>query len=380
MIRQRKDIEKQEAKTLASYAVKSSESKGRQYAEKEDADRTCFQRDRDRIIYSKAYLRLRGKTQVVMASHGDHFRTRMDHTQYVSSVSRSIAQSLGLNQDLAESIALAHDLGHTCFGHEGESALNNMMEKHKSRFEHNEQSLWIVEKLEKKSKNYDGLNLTFEVRDGIDKHRTIYDNPQSRDNLMPSLESQIVNIADEIAYNFHDLDDGLRAEVFSKKDLETLAIWQSAQKFLEEGDSNLPMNIRSKIMEMMIGDLIQTSNHNLKSNNINSVEDVYKYPKNLACFSDSMRKMINELKEFLFNKFYRSDDVKHYNEQGRKIITFLFEKFYNESSLMPNEFKDKLNGEEKHIVVKDYIAGMTDGYAILLYNELYSNGNRIEIE
>jgi dGTPase len=372
MIRKRKDIEKQESEILADYAVKSSESKGREHPEKEAPDRTCFQRDRDRIIYSKAYLRLRGKTQVVLASHGDHFRTRMDHTQYVASASRSIAQSLGLNQDLAEAIALAHDLGHTCFGHEGESALNKMMKKHGSRFEHNEQSLWIVEKLENKSKNYDGLNLTFEIRDGIDKHRTIYDSPRPRNSLMPSLEAQIVNIADEIAYNFHDLDDGLRAEVFSEKDLRNLKIWQTAKGTLEPGESDLPMNIRSKIMEMMINDLIETTEMNIRKNNIRSAGDVYKYPKELAYFSDSMRKLIDGLKAFLFDKFYKSDDVKRYNKQGRKIITFLFEKFYNKPDLMPGEFKDRLQSEKKHIVVKDYIAGMTDGFAISLYNKFNS--------
>ena len=371
MLRARKDVEKQESKILADYAVKSAGSKGRQYAEKEAPDRTCFQRDRDRIMYSKAFLRLRGKTQVVLASHGDHFRTRMDHTQYVASVSRSITQSLGLNQDLAEAIALAHDLGHTCFGHEGEYTLDEMMKKYGSHFEHNEQSLWIVEKLEIKSKNYNGLNLTFEVRDGIDKHRTAYDNPQSRDNLMPSLEAQVVNIADEIAYNFHDLDDGFRAEVFSKKDLENLQIWQLSKKTLEEGDSDLNMNIRSKIMEMMISDLIKTTSGNLEINNIHSVEDVYKHPKELVYFSDSMRTMIDGLKSFLFNRFYKSDDVRRYNKQGRQVITFLFEKFYNEPELMPDEFKDMLNKEEKHIVIKDYVAGMTDGYAIEIYNKFY---------
>jgi dGTPase len=369
MLRKRKDIEKQEFFVLAGYAMKSAESRGRQYTEKEAPDRTSFQRDRDRIIYSKAYLRLRGKTQVVLAGHGDHFRTRLDHTQYVASASRSIAQSLGLNQDLAEAIALAHDLGHTCFGHEGESALNEMMEKYNSHFEHNEQSLWIVEKLEKKSRNYDGLNLTFEVRDGIDKHRTAYDNPMSRDNLMPSLEAQVVNMADEIAYNFHDLDDGLRSGVFSVENLESLDIWRAAGAALEKGDSDLPMNIRSKIMEMMMGNLIETTDQALRADNINSAQDVYARHEALTGFSDPMRKMIDGMKAFLFDNFYKSGDVRHYNKQGRKIITFLFEKLYNEPGLMPDEFRGRLRNEEKHIIVKDYVAGMTDGFAISLYNE-----------
>jgi dGTPase len=372
MIRKRKDIEQIEQQTLADYAMKSGDSKGRKYPENEADDRTCFQRDRDRILYSKAFMRLRGKTQVVLAGHGDHFRTRLDHTQYVATVGRSIAQSLGLNQDLAEAIALSHDLGHTCFGHEGESALNEMMRKYKGKFEHNEQSLWVVEKLESKSKNYEGLNLTFEVRDGIDKHRTIYDNPQSKNSVMPTLEAQVVNVADEIAYNCHDLDDGMRAEVFSESDLIRLKIWKAAMKQLEKGESDLPYNVRSKIMELMINDLIQTTDTNLKTGNIHSVGDVYSRPKSLAHFSASMKAMMDELKVFLYDKFYKSSDVRSYNERGRKIITFLFEKFYNKPELMPEEFTKRLKKEERHVIVKDYIAGMTDGFAIALYNKFNS--------
>jgi dGTPase len=370
MIRKREDIERIEMQALADYAVKSAKSRGRKYPEKEANDRTCFQRDKDRIIYCKAFLRLRGKTQVVLAGHGDHFRTRLDHTQYVATVSRSVAQSLGLNQDLAEAIALAHDLGHTCFGHEGESALNEMMKKYGGRFEHNEQSLWVVEKMEKKNEKYDGLNLTYEVLDGIDKHRTGFDNPQSKNSLMPSLEAQVVNIADEIAYNFHDIDDGLRAEVFTEKDLMKLNIWKSAKNAIKQGDSKLSHNIRSKTMELMIDDLIKTTNKNLTAKKIHSVGDVYKYPKQLAEFSPSMRKEINELKVFLMKNFYRSPDVKSYNKKGREIITFLFKKFYDKPELMPEELKNRLKKEKRETLVKDYVAGMTDGYAILLYNKL----------
>jgi dGTPase len=372
MIRKRKDIEQIEQETLADYAMKSRESKGRKYPEKEADDRTCFQRDRDRILYSKSFMRLRGKTQVVLAGHGDHFRTRLDHTQYVATVGRSISQSLGLNQDLAEAIALSHDLGHTCFGHEGESTLNEMMKKYGEKFEHNEQSLWVVERLEVKSKNYEGLNLTFEVRDGIDKHRTAYDNPESKNSVMPTLEAQVVNVADEIAYNFHDLDDGMRAEVFSESDLNGLKIWKAAKKELEKGESDLPYNIRSKIMEFMIDDLIGTTEDNLKKNGIHSVSDVYSCAKPLVHFSMPMNAMISELKAFLYNKFYKSEDVRNYNQKGRKIITFLFEKFYNKPELMPVEFTKRLkkSSGEKHIVVKDYMAGMTDGFAIALYNQL----------
>ncbi|MBU0578255.1 dNTP triphosphohydrolase [Patescibacteria group bacterium] len=371
MLRTRQTIEEQEKQFLADYAIKSSEEEAskRKYEEKEARDRTCFQRDRDRIIYSKSFIRLKGKTQVVLAGHGDHYRTRLSHTMYVAAIARDIARILCLNEDLTEAIALAHDLGHTCFGHEGESALSEMMEKHEGRFEHNEQSLWIVEKLEKKSNKYDGLNLTHAVRDGLNKHRTIYDKPESRDSLMPSLEAQVVNVADEIAYKYHDLDDGLRAEVFSMDDLGNLNIWKEAVGNFKERESVFITRIFSKLMELMIVDLIESTNASLEENNIHSPLEIYNHPVQLARFSEDFQSMVSELGDFLYDRFYKSEEVRKYNTDGRKIITFLFEKFYNESDLMPEEFKLRIDNEDKHIVVKDYVAGMTDGYAIELYEQ-----------
>jgi dGTPase len=370
MIRNRKKIEELEKKNLEDYAVKSTESKGREFSEKEADDRTCFQRDCDRISYSKTSLRLKGKTQVVLAGHGDHYHTRESHTKNVVTVARRIARSLGLNEDLVEAIALGHDLGHTPFGHEGESALNEMMKEYGDNFEHNEQSLWIVEKLERRSEKYNGLNLTFEVRDGLDKHRTIYDSPESKDSAMPSLEAQVVNIADEIAYKFHDLADGLRDEAFTLDDLEELAIWRTAKQAIEEYESKLVDNIRSKIMGLMISDLINTSDTNIQEANVHSVEDVYKCREQLIGFSDDMKGMVDELGDFLHEKFYRSEKVIKYNKKGKEIIKFLFRKLYDEPELMPDDFHKHLKSEEKHVVVKDYIAGMTDNFAIELYNRL----------
>jgi len=313
---------------------------------------------------------LKGKTQVVLAGHGDHYRTRLSHTVYVAAIARDIARILCLNEDLTEAIALAHDLGHTCFGHEGESALNKMMEKHGSRFEHNEQSLRIVEKLERKSNKYGGLNLTYAVRDGLNKHRTIYDKPESRDSLMPSLEAQVVNVADEIAYKYHDLDDGLRAEVFSMDDLKGLSIWKKVVGDFKEHESVFITRIFSKLMELMIVNLIKSTNTRLEENNICLPQEIYNHSNEIASFSEDFQLMVDELGNFLYDRFYKSEEVRKYNLDGRKIITFLFEKFYNEPGLMPEEFKSRIDNEDKHIVVKDYVAGMTDGYAIVLYEQL----------
>lgn len=368
MIRTRQDLETIETQMLAPYAVKSLETQGRVFKEKEAEDRTCFQRDRNRVIYSKAFMRLKGKTQVVLAGHGDHFRTRITHSHYVATVSRDICRRLGLNEDLAETIGLAHDLGHTCFGHEGQDALDEVMQEYGSHFEHNEQSLRIVEKLEKKSDLYEGLNLSYEVLDGIDKHRTAYDNPASRDHKHPSLEAQVVNIGDEIAYKYHDLDDGLRAGVIIESELEALDIWKKAQEELSKLAGSTTSNLRSKVMEMAMQDLLETTQKNLTQNKIQSVEDVYQMEELMVTFSPHMRQMLNELGSFLHSRFYKSPAVKEYNDQGRKTITFLFRKLYDDTELIPDEYKARMAEEERHILVKDYVAGMTDAYAMKLYH------------
>jgi dGTPase len=371
MIRNRQQIEALEEKYLAPYAVKSSQSQGRVYAEEEAKDRTCFQRDRNRVIYSKSFMRLRGKTQVVYAHHGDHFRTRSTHTHYVANVSRDLARALGLNEDLAEVIGLAHDLGHTCFGHEGQDALSECLKKYGSHFEHNEQSLHIVTRLEKKSPHYPGLNLSQEVLDGIDKHRTAYDNPQSQNHLMPCLEAQVVNIADEIAYKYHDLDDAVRAGAIGIDQLNQVQLWAEArQEVKDQKGEILFWNVRSKVMEKMIRDLVTHSDRQLQKHGIDSVEKIYQTRELLVGFSAQMQQKMVELGTFLHRGFYKSPQVKAYNEEGRKVITALFNHFDQYPDKLPEEFRQRLEDEEKYIVVKDYVAGMTDGYALEIYKSL----------
>ncbi|MBU0727562.1 HD domain-containing protein [Patescibacteria group bacterium] len=365
MIRGRKEFEQLEEQTLAPYAVKSDDAMAikREVEEATTDGRTPFQHDRDRVKFCLSFDRLGGKTQVVLAGHGDHFKNRLLHTEYVANISRDVCRRLGLNEDLAEAIALAHDLGHTCFGHEGEKALNEIMQnRFDSKFEHNEQSLWVVRKLE-------NLNLTQAVRDGLDKHRTDFDNPQSQNDLMPSLEAQVVNIADEIAYKFHDLGDGIRAGAFTEDELESLSIWKLAKGSLREGKKVVARNIKNQLIQLMIDDLVETTDANITANNINSPEDVYKHSDVLAKFSDKMKGVVSELGNFLMDKFYKYPQVSEYNKQGREVVTFLFNHYYDNPTDMPEDYQQRIDEEEKHVVVKDYVAGMTDRYAINQFNK-----------
>jgi dGTPase len=368
----RENLEGRELELLAPYAVKSAESKGRSFHEKEDSYRTCFQRDRDRVIHCRAFRRLNGKTQVFIAGYGDHYRSRLTHSMEVAQFSRGMACMLDLNQDLAEAIGLAHDLGHTPFGHAGQEAMNAVMEKYGSRFEHNEQSFRVVHELEKKSDEYNGLNLSFEVLDGLLKHRTRYDRPKAFDHFMPSLEAQIVNIADEIAYQSHDIDDGLRSGILAVEEMAGLAIWKRAVEGSQV--SEVPEIQRyhwvTSIMSLLVNDLASTTEKNVKKAGISSVEDLYRHESPMACFSPEMSDMASELKDYLYQHFYNAEEVMKYNEEGKKIITGLFGKLYEDLSRLPEKYQQKLEQEEKHIVVKDYIAGMTDSFATELYNEL----------
>lgn len=372
MLLKREEIEEREKRELAPYAVKSAESRGREFKEPEDPYRTCFQRDRDRVIHSKTFRRLKGKTQVFVAHYGDHYRSRLTHTMEVAQLSRDMARMLNLNEDLAETIALAHDLGHTPFGHAGQETMNELMGEYGKGFEHNEQSRRIVEFLEEKSPDYRGINLTFEVRDGLIKHRTSFDQPVSLDIHMPSLEAQIVNVADEIAYLNHDIDDGLRAGILKMEDLDNLAIWQKAKEKSGETPSS-PFFISamiSSLIGLMVNDLAENTNRLIEDTNIHGLDDVYKTSKPLSAFSDGFSKDCSELKAFLYKNFYQSSGVAEYNIKGQNIIRPLFKKLMNNFELLPVKIRQNPHGEETHILVKDYIAGMTDQFALDLYEEL----------
>lgn len=369
-----KDFEKLERKNLAPYAVKSSQSLGREFSETEDLTRSIFQRDCDRIVHCKPFRRLSGKTQVFVATYGDHFRDRLTHTLEVVKVSCDLARNLRLNEDLVEAIALAHDLGHTPFGHAGEETLNKIMKKFGLNFEHNQQSKRIVEKLEKQFPNFDGLNLSYEVRQGLEKHKTVYDQ-NSRKISGKTLEAQVADIADEIAYHNHDLDDGLRSKLFTFKDLQRLVLWREAEKKVYKKYEKiadlviLRHRIVSQIFSSMAENVLKTAVKNIARYKIKTTEDVLKNKNDIVCFSADFSRKVKQLRKFLWTRMYNSARVKKYSNRGRKIIEKLFWKLYKNPKLMPKSFWGRIGKTDPlEIVVKDYVAGCTDEYATKLVN------------
>jgi dGTPase len=374
----RKEIEELEGRILAPFAMKCKDSRGRVHPEEEHPYRTCFQRDRDRIIHSTAFRRLEYKTQVFVNHEGDHFRTRLTHTIEVTQIARSIARALCLNEDLAEAVALAHDLGHTPFGHAGEVALHEIM-KENGGFEHNRQSLRVVDYLEEKYPEFPGLNLTYEVREGIIKHETDWDkpfpegfNPEEK----PVLEAQIVNLADEIAYNCHDIDDGLYSKVLSEQMLEEVEIWKILYKQLKERYINLSgSKVRHFMVRQMINwevsDLLQSTGQKIKELGINSVEDVRQAKEPIICLSPEMRDLNAQLKSFLFQQMYKHFRMVRMADKARRILTDLFEAYLENPEQLPGSTREKLKTQDKMRVVCDYIAGMTDRFAQQEYKKLF---------
>ena len=380
----REEIEEQEEKILAPYATKSSQTKGRRYQEEDHPYRTHFQRDRDRTIHSTAFRRLEYKTQVFVNHEGDHYRTRLTHTIEVAQISRSIARALKLNEDLAEAIALVHDLGHTPFGHSGEETLNEIMKEH-GGFEHNHQSLRVVDLLEEKYPNFPGVNLTYEVREGIMKHETIYDRPiptEFNPHKKATLECQIVNLADEIAYNCHDVDDGLASHVLKEEELNQVTLWHDIAREVKKQYLHLsPSQRRHQIVRMVINfevsDLISETNKKIQKYQIKSVDDVRNAGENIISFSNSTKKLNSQLKMFLFDKMYRHYRMIRMADKARRIITQLFEVYLNNSDQLPPSFRNKEKEEDKIQLVCDYIAGMTDRFALQEYKKLFDPFERV---
>jgi len=365
-------LEEDEKRDLATYAVLSRNTKGRKVKEKQDDDRLCFQKDKDRIVHSKAFRRLEEKTQVFMAGVGDHYRTRLTHTLEVAQIARDLARRLGLNEDLCEAIGLAHDLGHPPFGHGGESALNDVMQALNSSFEHNEQSRRIVEKMERSYPNFDGLNLSLEVIEGLLKHQTAFDQEGKKFEFSAHLEAQIVNVADEIAYTNHDMDDGIRSGILSLNDLKKQKLWQIAQNSVEKqygefsNEDVLVSRVVSAITSMMIDDLCKQTEKNIKEFGITTLEDVHEFSGILARFSENMKEMVAELRGFLFDNFYMSPKINRFVLDGQTMIKELFQFYLKNPQKM--EKKEFLREEESiEITVKDYIAGMTDRFLIEEY-------------
>lgn len=366
----RQHIEQREKDTLAAYAVKSGESAGRVYLDSENGFRTCFQRDRDRIIHSKAFRRLMEKTQVFTAGEGDHYRNRMSHSIECSQVSKGVARGLGLNEDLCEAIALAHDLGHTPFGHAGEATMDACMQESGLHFEHNEQSLRVVEHLEKMYPNCRGLNLTKEVLDGLLKHRTPFDQPKMTFAQSAHLEAQVVDIGDEIAYMSHDLDDGLRADMFTFENIITLPLVARANERMRKKYGNdipqevMRVRLSSALMHLLVEDLLMETERTLAAHAIKTLQDVRTYRGILVGFSSDIRDGLAGLRAYLMDHYYFSERVREQSARGQDIIRRLFHFYTKNPKKLPDNFLSFLDkGERAEIAIKDYIAGMTDGYA-----------------
>jgi dGTPase len=375
---------------LAPYAVTEDCSRGRRYAEPAPAMRSEFQRDRDRIIHSAAFRRLEYKTQVFVNHEGDLFRTRLTHSIEVAQISRSIARALHLNEDLTEGIALAHDLGHTPFGHAGQDALNACMQDY-GGFEHNLQSLRVVDELEERYAEFPGLNLTYETREGILKHCS-RKHAKSLGELgqrfikrqQPSLEAQLTNLGDEIAYNSHDVDDGLRSGLISVHDLAEVTLFRQQYETVRSKYTSLsPRRTIHEVVRRLINcqvvDLVETSMRNLEEARPADTGAVRAHGEPLISFSDAMREQNLELKRFLRNNLYRHYRVHRMSAKAVQTITALFEAFNTDIRLMPDEAEEKSRELEathgrdgRARAVADYIAGMTDRYAIAEYERTFN--------
>lgn len=371
---------------LAPYACQAGSSYGRQFAESPDASRTEFQRDRDRIIHCAAFRRLEYKTQVFVNHEGDLFRTRLTHSIEVAQIARSIARNLHLNEDLVEAISLAHDLGHTPFGHAGQDALNSCMQQH-GGFEHNMQSLRVVDTLEQRYGAFDGLNLMFETREGILKHCSLSNakklgqiGQRFIDRKQPTLEAQLANLADEIAYNNHDIDDGLRSGLLSTAQLDDIDFYARQRRDVEQtfpgigGRRAINETIR-RMINALIVDLIDTSQARMRDAGVQSVEDVRNAPP-LIAFSEKIGAEAAFLKRFLRENLYHHYQVNRMTSKARRIISELFDAFIDEPKLLPPDYVVANDDPARSAClqarkVADYIAGMTDRYAMREHRRLF---------
>jgi dGTPase len=377
MIYTREKLEELEALALAPYALKSADSRGRVYSEPESRTRTAFQRDRDRIIHTTAFRRLEYKTQVFVFYEGDHYRTRLTHTLEVAQLGRSLARGLGANEDLTEAICLAHDLGHPPFGHAGEHALNLVMQP-VGGFNHNTQSYRVVTELEKRYPQYAGLNLTYETREGMIKHETEYDQSDAADyepEKRASMEAQISNLADEMAYNAHDLDDGLRAGLFTARDLEVLEIWRAFKARIGWDGRPFDELIRREIIRELIGafvvDVITTTSEVLEQNKLDSPLAIQLFDRNVVGYSPEMAQMVRELKDFLYENMYRHHRLIRMQVKAERFVSELFEAYMLEPGMLPAKTQARLENSPPERVVGDYIAGMTDRYALDEWEKLF---------
>jgi len=367
---------------LAAYAASAEHTRGRVHPEPAPGLRDEYQRDRDRVVHCSAFRRLEYKTQVFVNHEGDMFRTRLTHSIEVSQIGRTIARALSLNEDLTEAICLAHDLGHTPFGHAGQDALNECMREY-GGFEHNLQSLRVVDVLEEKYADFPGLNLTFETREGILKHCSRSNARQLGElgerflnNTRPGLEAQIANVADEIAYNNHDIDDGLRSGLLTVDGLMTCALFAEHYRAVDKLHPDLPAKRKRaelirRMINTLVGDLVDTSRAAIEEAGVGSIADVRAADRVLISLGEDMQAQSREMKTYLRENMYQDYRVRRMSHKAQRIITHLFRLFMEDPKLLPLDMQSRLDdGGERARIVADYIAGMTDRYAILEYEKL----------
>lgn len=375
----RKELERRERLALAPYAQCSADTRGREHREPSPDWRTHYQRDRDRVIHSRAFRRLEYKTQVFLNGTGDHLRTRLTHTIEVAAIARNVARALRLNEDLAETIALAHDLGHSPFGHKGEEVLNRLMRDH-GGFEHNRQSLRVVEQLEQKYPRFAGLNLTWEVREGLAKHETSYDRPSPTGHpaslRSASLEAQVANLADEITYYSHDLDDGLDSGLLSERQLNAeVRIWRDAARAVKRLHGRLPDECRwyfviRCIIDGEVRDVVRTSERQIRRSGVRSADDVRHLTESLICYSRTRRELNEELRGYLHTHLYYNPKVHEPNQRAVRMMEQLFQYFLKTPGAIGRQARQRAGKVGLHRAVCDYIAGMTDRYVDQEYQRL----------
>jgi len=382
MPRTRPELEQLERQTLAPYAQMSADSRGRAHQESASPWRTEYQRDRDRVIHSRAFRRLEYKTQVFLNGTGDHLRTRLTHTMEVAAIARGIARALKLNEDLTETIALSHDLGHSPFGHRGEHVLHRLMRKH-GGFEHNHQSLRVVEELEQKYPQFAGLNLSWEVREGLVKHFTARAHPSKRRGFAArnsSLEAQVANLADEITYYSHDLDDGLDAGLLSEAELNRhVTVWRAAARQVKREQGIMSEECRRyaiirKLIDGQVHDVVATTEKLIKAAGVQSADEVRLHPRALVQPSAARRRLNLELRKYLYRNLYFSKQVDEANTRAVRILEVVFNFYLKHPDEIGEQSRKRIRREGLHRAVCDYIAGMTDRYVMHEYQRHFGLG------
>jgi len=376
MSRTRSQLEEIERATLAPWAQKSGDSAGRVHREPQHPQRTEYERDRARIIHCRAFRRLEYKTQVFLNGTGDHLRTRLTHTFEVANISRGIARTLGLNEDLAEAIALAHDLGHPPFGHSGEETLDELMKEH-GGFDHNDQSLRIVDIVEVRYPRFPGINLSYEVREGLQKHARFYqDATGAGSHPQPSLEAQLANLADEITYYSHDLDDGLDFALLDPQQLAELEIWQeNAQEVKRHFPDLQGREFRAYVIRCMIdrqvADVVRTSSALIEAAAVHSADDVRRHQRPLIAYSETLLRQNQQLRRFLYKNLYYHPEVAGVNQSACKRLRDVFGAYLHDPELLGRTTSRRIEADGLPRTVCDYISGMTDRYLLDEHTRLF---------